>query len=318
MKNLSLLGAATVASFSILSCGSKGNSISNQSLLVSSTLSSFSTQVVGTCGANDTACTPSKLTGRVYAAGAMLGPSGPGSEGYSMTFMAATDEVIDDPSKGKGGSIVFDVLNDDPYSGKASIPTADAMPSNPIVSSIEFKFDYLDTTFALTGTTGVDATYTIRTVYVSEATASDVTGTMLRGDKLIKSSTETAFKWCSASGCSETRPASPYQHAAIASWELAPGQQGGTDYTPVSFDIAAASQKTFTHATLSDITKVWTVDLAVANAVTFSAQPNTFDSVQEIVDKYSFAYAPASSQDGDPVTALTATFDITDAPAATR
>jgi hypothetical protein len=245
----------------------------------------------------------------------MLGAGGKGSDGYSMTFMAATDEVIEDPSKGKGGSIIFDVSNEKvPYSGKASIPDEASMPSNPVVSSIEFKVDYLDTTFALTGTGGVNGTYTIRTVYVSEATASDVTGTMYRGDKLIKSSTETAFKWCAASGCTATRPTLPYQHAAIASWTLAEGQQGGSDYVPVSFNIAADKQKVFTQSTLADTSKVWTVDLTVSNAVTFSAAPSTFTTVQQIVEKYSFAYTPGTSG-ADPSTALTASFDITDPPA---
>lgn len=302
------------SAFSLLSCGSKGGSstIANNALVMSSTLSTLQALDVGTCGASDTACTPSNLQGRVYAAGAMLGGGG-GPGGFSMTFMADSDAVTQDPSEGKGGTIIFDVLLDDPVSGKAAIPSEAEMPTNNKVTSIEFKFDYLDTTFVLTGTSGVDATYTVRTVFVSEATASDVTGTMYRGDKLIMASGETAFKWCDSSGCSTTRPTSPYQQSAIASWT--PFEQGGVEYTTVSFDIADDAQKTFSYATLSDVSKVWTVDLAVANAITFSAAPSTFDAVKTIVDKFAFAYTPSS--DGSAGTsALTATFDIADAPAA--
>lgn len=308
-KNQIAIIASTATLFVfVASCGSKGSSISNLALVISSTLTPANSVGVASttpCVASATSCTPTGLTGRVYAAGASLGGSRD-EDGYNMTFMAGSDAVIDDPSQGFGGTIEFDVIKDEPYSGKASIPSADAMPANPIVSRIEFKADYFDTTFILTGT-GANGTYTVRTVFVTTATASDVTGTMQRGDKLIKASGETAFKWCTASGCTADRPTSPYQQSAIASW--VPSAQGGVYYTPIVFDIAEASQKTFDHATISDTTKIWEVDLGITNAITWGAAPSTFTNIQSIVQHFSLAYTPGTGS-SEASSTLTATFDI--------
>ncbi len=292
-----------------ISCGlfGGGEVIDNQAKILSTSLNVAPSSGLrrllvntGECSSSSTTCTPSGLSGRVYAAGAMLG--GLGNDAYSLTFLADSDEVIQDPSVGYGGTLLFDVLNDDPVSGKASIPSEGKMPANPVVDSVEFRFDYLDSKIKLTGTSGADGEYTVRTVFVTAATSDDVTGTMYRGDKLIKGSSDTKFKWCSAAGCSETRPTTPYQVQSLLDWE--PRGQGGEYYPIVDFDILAADQKTFDHATLADTTKIWKVDLNVTDVVTWSSAPSGFTTVAQIVQNFGLDY---DSDDGD---SLTATFDI--------
>lgn len=58
-----------------------------------------------------------------------------------------------------------------------------------------------------TGGGPIDGAVLVRTVFVTEATAADVAGTMRRGDKLVKLPGDSRFRWCDASGCSEDRDA---------------------------------------------------------------------------------------------------------------
>lgn len=277
--------------FSLAGCnngGSNGQLVANNAKLVKS--DSSVTRVA--CTGAVTACSPTNLQGRIYSASVMLGPLG--DSAYGMTWLGATDDIINDPSTGKGGTLEFNLTDQTTFSGKISIPTEAKMPSPPTISRAELNFDYVDATFTLSGTTGVDGAYTVRTIFVTDTTVDDVTGTLYRADKMVKAPGETAFKWCNATTCSADRTAvatglltdstlKNYQH---------PGQ-GNLNYPPYSVNLK--EDLSVTYAQISSTTNVWTLDFDLASAVQFEAMPSTFDSVSDVVQNFKLKYAPNSS-----------------------
>lgn len=173
------------------------------------------------------------------------------------------------------------------------------MPSPPTVSRVELNFDYLDTTFSLTGTSGgaADGEYTIRTVFVTDTTADDVTGTLTRADKLVKAPGQTEFKWCNTSTCSTDRSTvvtGLLTDSRLIDYEW-PGQ-GNQNYAPYSVTLKDAL--TVSYAQISSTTNVWTLDFDMASAIEFAAAPSTFASVNDVVSNFKLLYAP-NSNSGD-------------------
>jgi hypothetical protein len=284
--------------------GEGGLLVDNSSRLLSSMLAS--TSLAGGCGASSTSCTPTNLQGRIYSGSIMLGSSG--SDSFAMTVLAADEETIQEPHKGSGGEIEFNLKESTLYSGKAAIPEKDGMPDNPIIEKIELNFDYLDATVVLTGTSGIDGTYIVRTVFGETAENGDVSGEMSRGDLLVRAEAETAFKWCNATTCSATRgdvKSGLIQDGRLSTYE-SPGQ-GNPFYAPYAIELKESV--TVTHAEISDESKVWQTDFDLENAIGFSKAPSTFTSVAAMVSAFSLKYAP--SRGGAPnETGITATFDI--------
>jgi len=182
-----------------------------------------------------------------------------------------------------------------PFAGKIKIPSSEGeMPSAKQIIRSELMYNYVDTTFKLTGTSGVDGEYTVRTVYSTTATADDVTGTMEKGDKLIKSSAESRFKWCNSGACSETRSAVStgiYQDSTVTGY-VHPSD-GNPDYVNVTANFPTAVDVTYSQ--LTDSAKVWTLDFSVTNGIVWASLPNTFSSVQSILNSFRLKFGPNQS-----------------------
>lgn len=278
-------------------CGDDGGTvIANTANLLSSTLASSRTIERATCSASATTCTPTNMTGRAFAAGAMLGELGPTA--YSMTFLANSDDIIENPSQSSHpeGTLTFDLGTTTQFSGKISIPAEDNMPPSKIITRVEVLFDYLDTKFTLTGTNSgggqYDGEYTLRTVFRKTATATDVGGgssPMQWGDVLVKLPGESEWKWCDSTGCSTTRPTSPHQMTEVASAAANPPAEGNPNY--VSYAIDLSETLNVTYAQISSTTNQWTIDFNLSNAVAFDAAPSSFTSSQAVVDNFNLLYA---------------------------
>jgi len=231
------------------------------------------------------------MQGQIYSANVMLGAS----NGFGMTWLGANDEVIKDPSTGKGGTLVFNLGEETTFSGKIAIPSEKEMPTPPTIDEVELNFDYLDVSFTLTGTSGgtADGDYVVRTVFVSEATVEGFTDTLLRGDKLVKGPGETTFKWCNTMACSATR--TTVATGLLVDSDLVdyePAAQGNPAYPPYS--VGLTETLTVTHAQIASVTNVWTLDFDLANAIQFTAAPSTFANVRDVVNNFSVKFDPTS------------------------
>jgi len=231
-----------------------------------------------------------------------------GSSAYGMTVLAANEDIINEPHKGSGGEIEFNLKESTLHSGKASIPSKDGMPDNPIIERVELNFDYLDATITLTGTGGIDGTYIIRTVFGETAENGDVTGEMERGDKLVRAESETAFKWCNETTCSASRgdvTSGILQDSRLSTYEH-PGE-GNPFYAPYAVELKESVK--VTHAEISDESKVWETDFDLDSAVGFAKVPSTFTSVSAMLSAFKLKYAPGKGSNSDEK-GIMATFDI--------
>ncbi len=243
------------------------------------------------CASGSLSCTPEDLGGRLFSGGAMLNST----EGYNITLIGASESVIEDPSQGMGGTIAFSLLGQTVFGSSYSAPGEDHFEGNPNITEMEFNFDYLDAEFTLTGTSGggADDTWIVRTVYATTATADDVSGTMQKGDKLIKADGRTNFQWCNAGGCSDTRSAVAsgiYQDAAIVGFS--PPAQGNQNY--VRFEVTLSTPLTPTFAQLDAGGITWVANFNVANAITFAATPATLGSRQAVLNAFQLEDDPAN------------------------
>jgi len=286
-----------ITALAMAGCGGGGGSVINNSAkilssnIATSSSSTFRPATV-TCAATTTNCTPTNLQGRIFAGGALLGNFSDGNLNFNMTFLAATSDIINDPSLATHpeGTLSFNLNEPTVFSGLISIPAEESFPASPnnVIPRLETMFDYIDATVELTGTNGVDGTYVIRTVFRKTATTSDVAlgETLQWADKLVKLDGETTFKWCNSTDCNQsTRPASPLQHSEIlnATSSVA-SQPGNSNYVLYSIDLVA--NLTVNYTEISCTTCLWQIDYDLSEAVEFTNQPSTFDSVQEIVDNF--------------------------------
>ena len=187
------------------------------------------------CGGGRIVClTPDNLSGRIYSGSFMVGGLDRGQPGYALTTVGHSAEVRHRPDLGRGGVMTFDINESTDFSGDYSCCGGDIdYPEGDlaVISRIELNFDYLDVTFTVPQEAGpavAGQTYVIRQVYVDEATAPDVDGTMSVGDKLIRRADEATFRWYDTEHDSHAqRPASPVQAPNI---ELPRDEHGNPHY----------------------------------------------------------------------------------------
>jgi len=288
----STLAVASLSVF-IYSCGEgrgSGNVIANAAKLLSSDYTTISTQSVTACTATSAECTPSGFGGRVFAGSTMLHSSGSDTGGYAMTFLAATEEIINRPDVGKTGSLLFDLTAPAVFSGKISIPGEAEMPTSPVIKRVEFAFDFIDTTFTLenTANSASNGDWIVRTIFVKDDTIDGLA--VVGGDLLIKPAASGTFEWCNSDGCSSTtKPTSHFKTSSIVDALAITARDGNPNYGYYSVDFPTPLAVTF--AEISDITRLWTLDFDVTNAIQWEANPSTFDSKQDILDNFSIPYA---------------------------
>ncbi|TPV93372.1 MAG: hypothetical protein B7733_20910 [Myxococcales bacterium FL481] len=270
--------------------------LTSSSLLTARGLVGSRAAAAGVCGAESTQCAPSNMSGRIYAGGAMLGELGPGA--FNLTMLAASEEIINDPSHGMGGTTEFNLQTSELFTGMIAAPAEDDMPDPAVITRVELMFDYLDVAFSLTDT-AVDGQYEIRTVFATEAHSGDVDGTMYLGDRLVRSADEPTWTWCNADLCSAQRAdVEPgiIVDANLVGYEF-PGQ-GNPDYVPFAVELQDEVLTTYEQITAG--TFVWDIDFAVDGAVRFASEPITWETTRDIVRDFALSYAPTKSQGGEP------------------
>ena len=270
--------------------------VENRTRLLSSTINAESPAEIArfapSCSATNLSCTPTNIEGRIYSASIMLGPLGPAA--FGMTLLAGNDEILKDPSKGHGGTTYFNLRDSPLFTGKITIPTAEEMPSPPVVSRIELSYDYLDVEFTLQGS-AIDGTYRVREVFARTATAADVTGEMQRGDKLISTPQDPSWKWCNATQCSADR-------ASVALGLLVEQdfvnyvqpRDGNPYYLP--YVVEFTETMNVSHEQISSPANVWRVDFDLRNAILFHSEPAGFTDIMSALAAFHLSFAPNQQQ----------------------
>lgn len=246
------------------------------------------------CGAGATACTPDNLAGRIFSGNVMWGELGAGA--FGITVIGADDDVIRDPSHGMGGVLEFSLIDSTTLAGAHASPGAGS--EGRIVPRMEFNYDYLDATLTVAAGSPVDETYVVRTVFVTEATASDVSGTMHRGDKLVRRADEPMFRWCGASACAAERDAvsgALVQEAKLVDY-VDPGD-GNPAYVP--FAIPLANEVRLTGDELATPGSTWSVAFDMTNAVVLGRGPETFATEADLVAAFELSYSPDQQHGGE-------------------
>jgi len=284
------------------SSGASGQVIKNYSKVLSSQVDISALKVTSVsstieCSGSSSNCTPDNLKGRIFAAGALLGEV-TDDNNFNMFFMADSEDIISDPSDTSHpeGTTSFDLESPTEFSGLISIPSsADDMPKSAVITRLETYFDYIDAEVTLVGTDDgantLDGTYIIRTVFRKTATAEDIAEgeSMQLGDKLIRVEGDETFRWCDASGCDNTtRPdddEAPLQDSNLLTIDANNNDQpGNIDYALYSIDLD--SEVTVTYEQISDLTRLWTIDYNVLNAVGWTNTPENFTSEKDIVENF--------------------------------
>lgn len=213
------------------------------------------------CADGDLLClTPSTLAGRVYSGGLMVG--GIERPGYQITTIGANEEVRRRPDLGRTGTQTFDVARTTDFSGSYSCCGGTPYPPDEeaLISRIEINFDYLDVVFTVPSSaadTLAGQKYVIRQVYVDETTASDVNGKMFMGDKLVRRSIESSFRWCNAEDCDHTtRPSD-----ATIDPNLKPSRGGGNSHYAI-FSIPLAGDATIPFTKEEALQGNWRFDVS--------------------------------------------------------
>ncbi|MFK7826410.1 MAG: hypothetical protein AB8G05_19850 [Oligoflexales bacterium] len=273
---------------------------------------SQSSLVSQTCDASSLKCSPSNLEGRIFAAGAMLsndetsnresnesgdeeegGKSPEMSHGYNMTFLADSEDIINDPSEAghPEGTLIFNLLEQTKFSGLISIPVEDQMPENPIILRIESFFDYIDATIEFPDLDeGLRGPFVIRTVFRATADSDDVDDTMQIKDKLVRLPDAVKFTWCDSSVCNySTRPSGPLQDSRVKTL-LEVGDTGPGNPNYGLFTINLQTPLTVDYGVISDSSKVWTIDFDLENTVKFTTTPSTWQTVADLVSSFNIAY----------------------------
>lgn len=232
--------------------------------------------------------TPESISGDLAWAFLSLGDLGPGM--FPMTWLAPEDSFPETPESGSVSNVVFDLADPVTISAKVLIPaSASDMPERQEILRAELNFNYVDTTFVLG-----DQTYTVRTVYTTSFTATDVEGTMRRGDKLIRLPGETDFKWADNNGVYLTRVDAsdgPYQDSTVTGYVQPP--EGNQDYIPVTANFPQSLPVDWD--TLADTGKTWTLSFILENAIVWTVAPDTLTTPQAILDAFRLKFGPNQS-----------------------
>jgi hypothetical protein len=228
------------------------------------------------------------LVGDLCYAILSLGDLGPGM--FAMTWLAPADTFPNGPTSGTSSTVQFSLASPSVVSGQILVPTRPAdMPTRQQIIRAELAFNYVDATFDVAGT--LDGTFTIRTVYATTATAPDTTGTMYRGDKLIRLPLESAFQWASAAGLATTRPTTPYQDATVTDAVYA--GDGNPDYVPVTANFPTALD--VTHDLITDTSRVWTLSFDISSAIVWSTDPDAITAEADLVEAFRLKFGPNQS-----------------------
>ena len=268
-----------------------GQVVKNSSKIISTQLS----LVEGSpCAASSKTCTPSNLSGRIFAAGALLGKEQDGTKNYNMTFLADSEEVINNPSDPSHpeGKNTFNLESPLVFSGLISLPSEEFMPETPVITRIESYFDYIDASFSFSAVEVLAENFVVRTVMRKTAKADDVNGVMMLGDKLIRKEGESNFRWCDEVSCEHlTRPENPIQENSLLKIDEANDlQPGNPDYALYSIDLKQKQGVTVSYEEISDVTRLWTLDFDITNALSFTLVPEEFSSELDIVQNFSLEF----------------------------
>ena len=250
------------------------------------------------CAGDVDYCTPTNLSGIIFKAVAVWGPLGPGAR--SITLLGGTDGHPNDNQR-RGGTVAFSLTDDEIVASSYEEVEGDG-GARPL-SRLEFYYDYVDTTLELAGPLAAgapSATYKVRTVFVSEATASDVQGTMFQGDKLVLVPGAARWQWCSAAACSEDRAA--VADGLVTEAKLVdhvhPGQ-GPVHYIP--FTVPLDPPLSLSAAQINTPQSLWTCAFHMTDAVRMNAPPEGLDSPQALLAAFELAYEPDQQHAGDEV-----------------
>jgi hypothetical protein len=293
MKIAGAASRAVVMVWIAAGCGGDGRLVGNEVQLSLGSGAALR-PAPGACGAGATECTPDNLAGRIYSANVMWGELGPGAQG--ITVLGANEDVILDPSHGMGGVLEFSLVENTVFAGAhwSPGPGSDARR----VPRMEFNYDYLDAALRLEAGGAADGSYVVRTVFVTEATAADVDGTMLRGDKLIRRGDETRFQWCNATACSSDR--AEVAVGLIRETKLVehihPGD-GNPSYIP--FSVPLANELRLTGDDLDTAGSVWSAAFDMTAAVRLHAPPETIATPSELLAAFELSYDPDQQHAGE-------------------
>ena len=244
------------------------------------------------CAPDATACTPVGFGGRVFAASAMLGEKSRGGLGegaFAMTFLADRDEVIQNPSVGQGGTLAFDLAMASVFSGRIQIPPESEMPAEPYMPRLEIAFDHLDTRVSLEGTSNAELAkeWVVRTIFVRSDLMDGVAVT--GGDLLLSGDDGATWKWCDVSGCSSTRPETPYQLSSIVNaLDTAAERAGNPNYAYYSTDFPTGVDTSYD--VIADPSRLWTIDFDLGGAVKWLRAPVEFGSEADILANFKLSY----------------------------
>jgi|GEM_PF-2957664 len=234
---------------------------------------------------------PNNLSGDLCFAFLSLGDLGPGM--FPMTWLAPSESFPDGPSSGSCSTIKFDLSDPEIIVGKLKIPESSGdMPARKEIIRAELNFNYVDASIEV-GEGDSALSYVIRTVYTSAYTAEDVSGTMYLGDKLIRLPSEDKFRWANSEGTSFNRDSVAtgiFRDNTVT--EVVHGD-GNQDYVPVTANFP--TEVTVDYGMLADTSKVWTLSFELANAIVWSADPNTFTSPQDLVKNFRLKFGPNRS-----------------------
>ncbi len=303
----SVISLITVVS---TSC-SKGTTVKAATKLLSTTLTggrnlrSERTLVTdtATCGTGFSACiTPDGVVGKAYYAGMIVGKD----HGLSLGPLIGT---VTDASKATDFSeselLEFDFSQQLVLTGAPVIGGPIEYPADDqaYVQNFHVYLGWIDTTFTLAIGEGIIGTHVIRQVMA------DIAGTdMKKGDKMYRLSTDTDFKYCvTGSGCTgTTRPASPVQDSAIASFTNT--SEGNKTIPSFFVDLAAGTEVQIKKSDLTSAasTNTFTVDFAMTNGVKFTTAASEWATTDKLVSAFSLSAKP-----GDDDSAFTATITYT-------
>ncbi|MEZ4236593.1 MAG: hypothetical protein R3F59_10640 [Myxococcota bacterium] len=248
-----------------------------------------------TAACSDTLCTPEDLGGRIWSARVMWGELGPDSRSLTM--------LGEDRSSGHGGELSFSLLEQTTLPGGYR-PPGGGSEARP-VPRMEFDFDYLDATVALPA-----GRFDVRTVFAVDATSPDVSGTMQRGDKLVRSADEpdAPWEWCSTGGCAVARdsvPGAVVQEPKLVDYVF-PGQ-GNPEYIP--FAVPLANDLALSADELAVDGALWSCAFDMTGAVRWRVPPAGLTDAAAVVDAFELSYEPDQQHAGD-TTAISVTLEV--------
>lgn len=299
-KRITWVTALSAAAL-ISGCGSSDRVVPNNARLLSSSLApalapssgrALRAAVAATaCDDAATRCTPQNVTGDLCYA--FLGLGQLGGDYFPMTWLAPESSFPDGPRSGTCSSVQFDLLASTSVTGRIKIPgAAGDMPASQAIIRAELMFNYVDVEVALPDP--LAGTWTVRTVYATSATAPDVDGAMQKGDKLLRTAGEAAFRWCNASACSGRRDevaAGIVQDRTVTD-AVHPGQ-GNPDYVNVTANLYP--EVPVSYGLLEDGSKTWTLDFSVTDAVVWAAPPATFTGEPSMLAAFRLKFGPNRS-----------------------